>query len=70
MTAASSGCEPGVLEDPRQLDEPRALAATSLGIVCELGSLPWTADFANHVNYFAMTETLLTGKQTGLSNLR
>lgn len=59
-----------VLEDPRQLDEPRALAATSLGIVCEQGSLPWTAGFANHVNYFAMTETLLNGKATGLLNLR
>ena len=60
----------GVLDDPKQLDNPRGYAATSLGIVCETESIPWPANFTNHMNYFATTETLISGKGTGLLNLR
>ncbi|MFT7484181.1 MAG: HEAT repeat protein [Candidatus Paceibacteria bacterium] len=59
-----------MLDDPEELEITRSFSSIALGVVCETERLPWTAAFANHVNYFAMTETLLTGKGTGLLNLR
>lgn len=59
-----------LLDSDDELEQARGYAATSLGIVCEQNGLPWTADFMNHLNYHATTETLITGKGTGLLNLR
>lgn len=59
-----------ILEDDEQLDMTRSFAAIALGVTCEPGGLPWTADLSNHVNYFALSETLLTSKGTGILNLR
>lgn len=59
-----------ILGDKEELDITRSFSATSLGILCESEPLPWTAAFTTHLNYFAMTETLITGKGTGILNLR
>ncbi len=59
-----------LLEDTEQLDRTRSFACIALGVTCEEDRLPWTAGLANHVNYFAMTETLMGNSGTGILNLR
>ncbi|MCB9914053.1 MAG: HEAT repeat domain-containing protein [Planctomycetes bacterium] len=59
-----------VLADEHQLDITRAYAATALGLCCEREPLPWTASIANHVNYLANTETMLSADGQGILNLR
>ncbi|MDP6407782.1 MAG: HEAT repeat domain-containing protein [Planctomycetota bacterium] len=59
-----------LLEDPRRSDLARDFAAIALGAVCERDALPWTASFANHLNYAAATQALISGKGSGILNLR
>jgi len=59
-----------MLEDPEHSDLSRAFAAMALGIVCERSQLPWTALYSNSLNYAAATETLVSGRGTGILNLR
>jgi HEAT repeat protein len=59
-----------ILKDEQQLDTSRRFAAIAVGVVCEPSAMPWTASLMNHLNYFAMTDSLLSGSGTGVLNLR
>ena len=59
-----------LLEDPERPDIARDFAAIALGVACERGRLPWTASFANHLTYAAATDALISGKGSGILNLR
>lgn len=58
-----------LLEDPEQLEGTRSFAALALGVVCEREELPWTAQYANRLNYAAPCEAL-TGAQSGFLRRR
>jgi HEAT repeat protein len=59
-----------LLQDPEQLDMTRSFASIALGVTCETDPLPWTAHISNHVNYFAMIDSILSSGGTGVLNLR
>ena len=48
----------------------RSFASIALGVTCETDPLPWTAHISNHVNYFAMIDSILSSGGTGVLNLR